>query len=635
MKVKKFLFIVLGMLFGIMCFSNDSYAGFQEWNSLDYDVTVNSDGSMEVVETWDIYISETNTVFKQFKIDSSKYSKITDVEVTQLSPYRMEFEQIYEYQRHVDSDCFYALEIDSSTFEIAWNVGLDDSSATRTYELRYTIEDAVKIYKDCTELYWMFLDTSNQISADNVTGTIRLPEPVEDIENLRVWGHGPLNAIIEKASEDTVVFEVERFKANTMLEVRIVTEENIYLECSNKYNSDKLASILEEEQKWADEANAERDRQKMMWTIIFLIMIVVGIFLLSKIIKYIKTGKELKQKYQDVSQELKYFRDIPDEKNATPARAAYLYYFKNNNSSIGNHISKIFSATILDLALKGILTFEPIDKKEMSIIINRGKCDNIQLSSDEELVYNLIVLASKGKDRVSTKELSKYAKIHYEEVYKSLQTIKDKALSYQYHCRNIDKEKEEISKKWTGKFILYLVLVMIMLFTGIAFFVIPIFIELVICAILCYKNSKTVCILSEKGREEEKQWKGLKNYMDDFSLLKDKEVPDLILWEKFLVYATAFGISKKVIKQLKVVYPEMGNPDYYANHNCAYMYYMCDSRFGDDFIGSFDNMMSSVYNSCASAYSSAHSSGSGGGGGFSGGGGGRRRRWPVAVEDKM
>ena len=48
-----------------------------------------------------------------------------------------------------------------------------------------------------------------------------------------------------------------------------------------------------------------------------------------------------------------------------------------------------------------------------------------------------------------------------------------------------------------------------------------------------------------------------KKYMEDFSLLKDKEIPALIVWEKYLVYATAFKISSKVLKQLKIVYPEI------------------------------------------------------------------------------
>ena len=34
--------------------------------------------------------------------------------------------------------------------------------------------------------------------------------------------------------------------------------------------------------------------------------------------------------------------------------------------------------------------------------------------------------------------------------------------------------------------------------------------------------------------------------------MNETEVPELILWEQYLIYATAFGISEKVIKALKV-----------------------------------------------------------------------------------
>lgn len=626
MKIKKLLFTLFFMIISIIVFSNNSYAGSLKWNSLNYDVTVNSDGSMDVVETWDIKISEINTVFKQFNIDKKKYSEIDDIEIIQISPNRKKMKQIYEEQKFVDKDCFYALKLkeNPSIFEIAWHVGLEDSSDSRTYEVHYTVNDVVKIYNDCTELYWMFLDTSNQIPAEKITGKIKLPRPVEDIENLRIWGHGPLNAIIEKESEDTVVFQTEDFPKSTMFEVRIVTEENIYLENFNEINKNMLDEILSEEQKWADEANAQRLKSKIIWIIIVIIIVCLFVFFLKKIFKYKKIGSELKQKYQTSIPDIKYFRDIPDEKNATPARAAYLYYFKNNVSVFMTNLSKIFSATILDFALKGIFTFEPIDKKNLNIIINENKKASINLSEDEQVIYDLIKKAAKD-NVITTKELSNYAKINYEKFNTSLNKISELAIKYQYDCKNIDKEKEKICKKWSEIGIIYIVAIFLMLCTTTFLVGMPVFIELIICCVLCFRNSKIVSILSEKGMEEEKQWKGLKNYMDEFSLLKEKEVPDLILWEKFLVYATTFGISKKVLKQLKVVYPEMGNPDYYSNKSYSYMYYMSDSRFGDNFLATFDNMMETVYNSYSNAYSEAHSAssdGSGGGGGFSGGGGG-------------
>ena len=106
--------------------------------------------------------------------------------------------------------------------------------------------------------------------------------------------------------------------------------------------------------------------------------------------------------------------------------------------------------------------------------------------------------------------------------------------------------------------------------------------------------------------------------MEDFSLLNEKEVPAIEVWEHYLVYATAFGISDKVLKQLKTIYP---NIDELGSVNTStYMYFMYHSNFS-----------SSISRSVSSSMSTSYSSGTGGGGGFSGGGGGGRR--PEEVEE--
>ena len=136
MKIKnKIIYLTLFFVLIFLIFNVKSYAGTQSWNSLDYDVTLNSDGSMDVVETWDIYISETNTIFKDIQIDSSKYSEITNVKVSKIDGIEIPLTQIYEEQWHVDTGCYYALPIENGDkFEIAWNVGLDNSRGTRTYK---------------------------------------------------------------------------------------------------------------------------------------------------------------------------------------------------------------------------------------------------------------------------------------------------------------------------------------------------------------------------------------------------------------------------------------------------------------------------------------------------------------------
>ena len=182
---KKSIIILISFTFFILVLSIKSYAGYQNFESIDYDVTLNSDSSMDVIETWNIYISGTNTLFKDFELDSSKYSGITNVKVARIdNNEEVYLEQIFQEEYHVPEGCYYGLENNNNQFEIAWNVGLDSSSDTRKYKIYYTVEDAVKIYNDCTELYWQFLGVKNGISSKKITGTIKLPKPVSDIEKL-------------------------------------------------------------------------------------------------------------------------------------------------------------------------------------------------------------------------------------------------------------------------------------------------------------------------------------------------------------------------------------------------------------------------------------------------------------------
>ena len=108
--------------------------------------------------------------------------------------------------------------------------------------------------------------------------------------------------------------------------------------------------------------------------------------------------------------------------------------------------------------------------------------------------------------------------------------------------------------------------------------------------------------------------------MERLKEIYEKEIPAIEVWEKYLVYATAFGIADKVLKQLKTIYPNIDELD--AVHTSTYMYFMYHSNF-----------QTSFSNSISSSISSSYSSATGGGGGFSGGGGGGRRPEAVVEED--
>lgn len=64
-------------------------------------------------------------------------------------------------------------------------------------------------------------------------------------------------------------------------------------------------------------------------------------------------------------------------------------------------------------------------------------------------------------------------------------------------------------------------------------------------------------MLTDFGEEEYQKWRGLYNFLNSDTLINEREVVELPLWERYLVYATAFDISEKVIAAIKIRCPEV------------------------------------------------------------------------------
>lgn len=617
---KKLLYTTLFLLMFIGLGTIKSNAGDLYLNNLEFDVEINSDGSMDVTEIWDINIEETNTLYKSFKKDNSKYSKITNVDVKEITKgSNNNFIETDEWAYHVKKGYYYGTENEDGNFEIGWGVGLDNSRATKKYQISYTVEDAILKCNDCAELYWQFVGEDFEISAKKIKGTILLPEDVNDIDEIKVWGHTEdLNGTIYATDTDKIEFEINNFRSGRYVEIRTLFPTDLITYSGRTKNTDILNTVIEEETKWADEANARRKRNEMMtklflilalviWAIINILLIVIYI---KKAMKYSRKSKELK-KYIPTTK-LEYYRDLPDEK-ATPGEAVKVLN-ENLSSFTPSNFGKVFSATMLDLSLKGYLEIKPEGKKVINI--NILKEPNTEVKSDEKYIMEFVKKAAKGGNTLTLKELENYIKNHPSSTEKLLETSYDKINNQLISEQIIDKDIQKEYKKYKDSQTGYIVAIIFLLCFTLIAFIIPIII-FTIDAILCDKIAKKLNVLTQKGVDQKEQWKGLKKYMEDFSMLDRREVPELVIWEKYLVFATAFGIADKVIKQLKIVYPNLDEMTNGIN-TFTYMNLMMNT----DFSSSFSNAISS-------SMSSAYSSGSGGGGGFSGGGGGGRR--PVAA----
>ena len=110
-KSLKRLLIMAIVVIVIIFFTGTLFSKKQIMDNLDYNIVLNEDGSVRITETWDIYISHTNTLFRNFKKsygNSNNFENITNVTVKDLQTGK-NLTEINQEMYHVTTDCYYAL----------------------------------------------------------------------------------------------------------------------------------------------------------------------------------------------------------------------------------------------------------------------------------------------------------------------------------------------------------------------------------------------------------------------------------------------------------------------------------------------------------------------------------------------
>ena len=127
-------------------------------------------------------------------------------------------------------------------------------------------------------------------------------------------------------------------------------------------------------------------------------------------------------------------------------------------------------------------------------------------------------------------------------------------------------------------------------------------------------------------KEEAMQLAGLKKFLKEYTLIKDREAIEVTLFEEYLIYAQMMGIAKQVAKDFKEVYPEVIEQSKFTSYDNIIL------------INAYATHGISTAKSAESRARSYSSGGggfsSGGGGGGSFGGGGGRRRFPLNQKTK-
>ncbi len=476
------------------------------------------------------------------------------------------------------------------------------STTDTAFYMEYTIKNAVVVHNDVAELAWNILGTGYEDNIDNMEVHINLPR--ED-DTLKVWLRGPLNGEIENINNKYAKITYNFLGARNAVSARVMFDKNLVPYANKLSRVNGKDHILAVEKKAADIANLERKRIKTQNNIVKVITIIwyIVIFITS-IIFY----KE-KKKSDKTNFDAEYLREFPADYG--PEILEYLL-----KATIDE---KAMSASILMIIQKDALQVEKIKKEKDNYTLIKKEDKLSLLTEEEKILLHLLIDTIGDGDKVTLKQIKSYGK----------NTSKAKKFIAEYNrwktkSELIAKNEQFYKKSPTIKVVLVLIsligliieLMNITLETGFIPGYFSIIISIIVIIFSLLTNFKT-----EKGALHTKKWLALKKFMKDFGTMDIKELPELKLWGKYLVYATVLGCAKELEKTMKVRINDISGDTSLAS------YYMLDSFTDNIFIMSSitssinNSVVGAVSSSRSSIASSSYSSSSGGGGGASFGGG--------------
>lgn len=562
--MKKILLFVLLLLGPIMVVDASSIS------NIDMDVFVDMYGNATITETWDAYIDQgTEGWHPYYNLGSSE---ITDLEVTMDGK---EFTTVSDW--NIDgslSDKAYKAGIYySSNDEVDICFGISDYG-NHEYVIKYRISNFVSTIEDADMIYWNLFP--NGFSAEPSNVYIRIYSDFRYEDTLDVWGYGKYGAPcyvydgkIEMTSDGS----------------RVTSDEYMTILVKFPKGTFQTSSVLDNNFNYyydmAEDGAVNYNDKTSWWEALIPIIVIIFNVLLFGIISALIVNSSRNDKCSfgktgnKVRKDVPVFRDIPCDKDI------FYAYWVAHNYNLTKKKEDFLGAVLLKWIHDGNVRIEKITKDGVF----------------KDKTYSNVIFSNRP-DEKNTYEVKLY-----DYMYQASEDGKLEQNEFKNWCNN------NYSKilDWFDDVLYQETL------------------DLVKLGKITYENGKTMKLFSYKYfnvapsmMEVAEKMAGLKKFLKEFTLIKEREPIEVNLWNEYLMYAQIFGIAEEVADQFKKLYPEIITD----MDNIGYDY-------GDIiFIRSItaDGIRSaSTAKSRAESYSSGgggFSSGGGGGGSFGGGGGG-------------
>jgi uncharacterized membrane protein len=465
-----------------------------------------------------------------------------------------------------------------------------------SYVAKYVVENG----KDCTQIFRQFWGSDWDAPVNNLTAVFNLPSSMIPTD---IYTH-PKAKVTQ--NDNIIEMSLRHLPPYAFAETRMVFKPQADMQFSVANNSLDLEGITKEENKY--------NQQRMLRIVIPIVVYVVILALLILVFRIF--GKEPEIQYQGI-----YERELPTKDSPDFVNAAVV-------NLIGNVDNNGISAVMLDLYRKDYISFgdNQVDKKKLSDVIRfKKETTGTDLSESEAYFFNFL------------KGYSVDNQLDFSDLKKSLKKSESKAKAFNskynaYQSIVKDNVKARGYFKTTG----YIFALLLGILLGIGGIVLtPIMIAhptadlqmlaavlsgiyLLTAAVIFFLPKDVFGKWTKEGLTYYRKWINLKKFLEEFSLMSEYPPDSVIVWEEFLVYATAFGIADKVEKALKKLVPKE-QWERQSNHSLMYGAYGYGLGYN---IGSVRNVALQTVSKSSSGSGGGFSGGAGGAGGGSGGGGG-------------
>lgn len=463
--------------------------------------------------------------------------------------------------------------------ELGWNIPQTAKDSGRRFRIDMTFHGVTTAHPDVAEFQWEPVGDTNQIPVEHMSAEVKLPKWVgtEKDKDAKAWLHFAGRGSYQVGDDSRIRFSADRIEPGQHLDLVVLFDVGRVSSVVRTDSRPARVRIVEQERQQYEHWHAEQTR----WARIGLLAGVLAVFAAIALIAVMLWQAFRTYGDSQYRGDIIYYREPPD---LSPAVAAVINdLMLTRGSSIGRQLS----ATILSLASKRAIALIPVKyegransgggsaTKVMRSLLHRGRQQSMEvvinpvcsqdraslaLSFSEEACLAMLegapaMMGSEDKrfDLNEMIALFSSAEANHGKVY--LEAF-DKAVKYETNNADLCAYRHGLGVLAFLALLLAAFILLAGFLPGTVLVRAPLAVLLVAVAAFSMRYGSSQ-VLSSNGQIMAGQVSGLRRYLLDFSDFSHRGVEDLVLWDRYLVYATAFGISDRVVAQLAQASPEL------------------------------------------------------------------------------